>query len=141
MNALQGIDPSHRDLYKSNFQHFVSQINRLDSELKTIFASKRVLQFMVFHPSWGYFAQAYGLKQIPVQIEGKEPKPAQLKELIEHAKEKNIKVIFVQPQFSAKSAKLVAKEINGEVAFVDPLAENWSANLSEVANKFKSALK
>jgi zinc transport system substrate-binding protein len=76
-----------------------------------------------------------------VQIEGKEPKPAQLKELIEHAKKKNIKVIFVQPQFSAKSAELVAKEIGGEVAFVDLLAENWSDNLHEVANKFKAALK
>jgi zinc transport system substrate-binding protein len=141
MNALQEIDPSHRALYESNFQQFVSQINELDAELKTILAGKQGLQFMVFHPSWGYFAHTYGLKQVPVQIEGKEPKPAQLKELIEHAKEKNIKVIFVQPQFSAKSAKLVANEINGEVAFVDPLAENWSANLREVANKFKSALK
>jgi zinc transport system substrate-binding protein len=141
MNALQEIDPSHRALYESNFQQFISQINRLDSELKTIFAGKKGLQFMVFHPSWGYFAQAYGLKQVPVQIEGKDPKPAQLKELIEHAREKNIKVIFVQPQFSAKSATLVAKEINGEVAFVDPLAQNWSANLHEVANKFNSALK
>ena len=141
MNALQEIDPSHRALYESNFQQFVSQINKLDTELKTILAGKQGLQFMVFHPSWGYFAQAYGLRQVPMQIEGKNPKPAQLKELIEHAREKNIKVIFVQPQFSSKSAKLVAKEINGEVAFVDPLAENWSANLREVANKFKSALK
>ena len=141
MNALQEIDPSHRALYESNFQQFVSQINKLDAELKTILAGKQGLQFMVFHPSWGYFSNTYGLKQVPVQIEGKEPKPAQLKKLIEHAKEKNIKVIFVQPQFSAKSAELVAKEIGGEVAFVDPLAENWSANLYEVANKFKAALK
>ncbi len=141
MNALQEIDPSHRALYESNFQRFVSQINKLNTELKAIFADKQGLQFMVFHPSWGYFAQAYGLRQVPVQIEGKNPKPAQLKELIEHAREKNIKVIFVQPQFSAKSAELVAKEIGGEVAFVDPLAENWSANLREVANKFKAALK
>ena len=141
MNALQDIDPSHQALYKSNYQLFVSQINNLDTELKTIFTGKKGLQFMVFHPSWGYFAQAYGLKQISVQVEGRNPKPAQLKELIEHAREKNIKVIFVQPQFPAKSAKLVAKEINGEVAFVDPLAENWSSNLHEVANKFKSALK
>ena len=141
MNALQEADPSHRALYESNFQQFVSQINKLDAELKTILAGKQGLQFMVFHPSWGYFSNTYGLKQVPVQIEGKEPRPAQLKELIEHAKEKNIQVIFVQPQFSAKSAELVAKEINGEVAFVDPLAENWSANLREVANKFKAALK
>ena len=141
MNALQEIDPSHRALYESNFQLFVSQISKLNNALKAIFADKQGHQFMVFHPSWGYFAKAYGLRQVPVQIEGKSPKPAQLKELIEHAREKNIKMIFVQPQFSAKSAKLVAKEIGGEVAFVDPLAENWSANLYEVANKFKAALK
>jgi len=141
MTALREIDPSHRALYESNFQQFVSQINKLNTELKAIFADKQGLQFMSFHPSWGYFAQAYGLRQVPVQVEGKNPKPAQLKELIEHAREKNIKMIFVQPQFSSKSAKLVAKEIDGEVAFVDPLAENWSANLYEVANKFKAALK
>ena len=45
---------------------------------------------MVFHPSWGYFANAYGLKQVPIEIEGKNPKPAQLKELIKHAKEDGI---------------------------------------------------
>ena len=96
---------------------------------------------MVFHPSWGYFAHAYGLEQIPIEIEGKNPKPAQLKELIEHAREKDIKVIFVQPQFSARNAELVAREIGGQVAFADPLAEDWMANLREVADKFKAALR
>jgi len=115
-------------------------IDQLDAELKTIFAGKQGLQFMVFHPAWGYFAHAYGLTQVPVEIEGKDPKPAQLKELIQHAREDGIKVIFVQPQFSSKSAKQIAKEIGGEVAVVDPLAENWLANLREVANRFKQAL-
>ena len=95
----------------------------------------------MFHPAWGYFAHAYGLKQVPIEIEGKDPKPAQLQELIQHARENNIKVVFVQPQFSTKSAKLVAREIRGQVAFADPLAEDWMANLREVADKFQSALK
>ena len=125
----------HRSVYEANFRAFTAQIDQLDADLKKTFAGKTGVQFMVFHPSWGYFAHAYGLKQVPIEIEGKEPKPAHLKELIQHAREKDIKVIFVQPQFSAKSAKLVAKEINGEVAFVDPLAEDWSANLREVANQ------
>jgi zinc transport system substrate-binding protein len=141
LTALQEVDPANRSVYEANFKAFATQIDQLDADLKKIFAGKKGLQFMVFHPAWGYFAHAYGLKQVPVEIEGKDPKPAQLKELIEHAREKNIKVIFVQPQFSAKSAELVAKEIDGEVAFVDPLAENWSANLLEVADKFKAALK
>ena len=73
---------------------FVSQITKLNAELKAMFADKQGLQFTVFHPSWGYFAQAYGLRQIPVQIEGKNPKPAQLKELIEHATGRNIKIKY-----------------------------------------------
>ena len=96
---------------------------------------------MVFHPAWGYFAHAYGIKQVPIEIEGKNPKPAHLKELIEHAKEKSIKMIFVQPQSSARNAELVAREIDGQVAFANPLAEDWMANLREVADKFKAALK
>ena len=96
---------------------------------------------MVFHPSWGYFAHAYRLKQVPIEIEGKEPKPAQLKELIQHARENGIKVVFVQPQFSSQSAEVVAREIGGQVAFVDPLAEDWMANLRQVADKFQAALK
>ena len=141
LSALLEIDPSHRTIYQANYQQFISQIDKLDTELKKIFAGKQGLQFIVFHPAWGYFARAYGLDQVPIEIEGKNPKPAQLKELIEHAREKGIKVIFVQPQFSRKSAELVAKEIGGQVAFADPLAEDWLANLREVAAKFKAALK
>jgi zinc transport system substrate-binding protein len=96
---------------------------------------------MVFHPSWGYFADTYGLEQVAIEIEGKNPKPAQLKGLINHAETHGIKVILAQPQFSTKSADLIAKEIGGKVVFVDPLAEDWSANLREVAVKLKSALR
>jgi zinc transport system substrate-binding protein len=99
------------------------------------------MRFMVFHPAWGYFAAAYGLKQVPVEIEGKKPKPAQLKELIEHARQNGITVVFVQPQFSTQSAALVAREIGGRVAIADPLAEDWAANLRRVAEKFEAALK
>ena len=96
---------------------------------------------MVFHPSWGYFAQTYGLEQIPIEIEGKSPKPSQLKTLIEQAKKNRIRVIFAQPQISSKNANLIAKEIGGEVILINPLAENWFMNLRQVAAKFKTALR
>ncbi|HHP7235469.1 MAG TPA: metal ABC transporter solute-binding protein, Zn/Mn family [Desulfobacterales bacterium] len=139
--ALQEADPAHRSIYEANFQEFAAQIAQLDADLKKIFAGKKGLQFMVFHPAWGYFAHAYGLKQLPIEIEGKDPKPAQLQELIQHARENGIKVIFVQPQFSTKSAEVVAREIGGQVVFADPLAEDWMANLHQVADKFQAALK
>jgi zinc transport system substrate-binding protein len=139
--ALQEADPVHRSVYEANFKAFTAQIGQLDADLKKTFAGKTGLQFMVFHPAWGYFAHAYGLKQVPIEIEGKEPKPAQLKELIQHARKNDIKVVFVQPQFSSQSAEVVAREIGGQVAFVDPLAEDWMANLRQVADKFQAALK
>ena len=139
--ALQEVDPGHSSDYEANYRKFAAQIDQLDADLKKTFAGKTGLQFMVFHPAWGYFAHAYGLEQVPIEIEGKDPKPAQLKELIERARESGIRLVFVQPQFSAKSAKLVAREIGGQVAFADPLAEDWMTNLREVAGKFKAALK
>jgi len=141
LTALQEADPAHRSAYEANHKAFITMLVELDGELRGILAGKRGLQFIVFHPAWGYFAHAYGLKQVPIEIEGKEPKPAQLKELIEHARKHQIKVVFVQPQFSTKSAEQVAKEIGGQVAFVDPLALNWAENLREVATKFKAVIK
>jgi zinc transport system substrate-binding protein len=135
MAALQRLDPAHAAEYESNYRAFIAAVDALDVHLKNSFAERSGLQFMVFHPSWGYFARDYGLTEIAVEIEGKDPKPAQLRNLIEHARQNNIHVIFVQPQFSVKSAKLVAREINGRVLFADPLAEAWSDNLRDVAAK------
>jgi zinc transport system substrate-binding protein len=138
-DALQASDPAHRADYAASYDNFAARIDRLDSNLRKIFAGREGLRFMVFHPSWGYFAKTYNLKQVPIEIEGKNPKPAQLKELIEHARENGIKVVFVQPQFATRSAQLIAREIGGQVAYADPLAEDWMANLHEVAEKFKTA--
>ncbi|MBT8340615.1 MAG: zinc ABC transporter solute-binding protein [Desulfatitalea sp.] len=139
--ALQQIDPSHATVYETNFQRFAAQIDTLDAELNQAFAGKQGRRFMVFHPSWGYFARAYGLTQVPVEIDGKTPKPAQLKQLIELAKAEDIRIIFVQPQFSTKSANLVAKAIGGDVVAADPLAADWPGNLRRVADQFKAALR
>jgi len=139
LDALVAIDPVHQSKYESNYASFMREIDELDAELKALFAGRKGEQFMVFHPSWGYFAEAYGLVQVPVEIEGKDPKPAQLQKLIRHARERHIKVVFVQPQFSAKSAELLSGEIGGQIVYTDPLAENWAGNLREVARKFGAA--
>mgnify|MGYP006286831497 CR=1 FL=1 len=139
-NALQDADPLHKADYEAHYRQFAADLDALDAELRASFADKQGQAFMVFHPAWGYFARTYGLQQVPIEIEGKDPKPAQLKELIQHARKNDIRVLFVQPQFSARSAEMIAREIGGRVVVADPLAENWMANLHEVADKFKSAL-
>lgn len=141
LTALKTIAPEHSHAFEENFRSFIRKINELDSELRETFTSKEGMQFMVFHPSWGYFANEYKLEQVAIEFEGKKPKPAQLKELILHARENDIKVIFAQPQFSLKNARLVAREIGGQVITADPLALDWFTNLRDVAAKFESAIK
>ncbi|MEJ2641519.1 MAG: zinc ABC transporter substrate-binding protein [Desulfosarcinaceae bacterium] len=141
LTALQTLDPLHEGEYQANYHEFTAEIDELDHQLKQTLAGRQGLRFIVFHPAWGYFAHAYGLEQVPIEIEGKDPKPAQLEELIKEARKADIKVVFVQPQFSAKSARLVAKAIDGQVVFADPLAGDWAVNLRLVADKFKSALR
>ena len=139
--ALVKKDPAHGAIYEANYRRLAMEILDLDAEIRGRFVGKgKNLEFMAFHPAWGYFARAYGLEQIPVEIEGKEPKPLQLKELIEHAREKHIRVVFVQPQFSIRSADTIAKALGGNVAFADPLAADWAKNLRDLAAKFESVL-
>jgi len=134
------MDPSNSRTYQSNEEAFLEEIDRLHKDLTEVFKDKKGLKFMVYHPAWGYFARTYGLEQVPVEIEGKEPKPEQLKGLITRSKKDGIKIIFVQPQFSTKSAETLAKAIGGEVIFADNLREDWEKNLRVQAEKFEQAL-
>ncbi len=141
LKALQKIDPLRASFYGENYRKFIALLEDLDSDLREIFAGKHGMRFMVFHPSWGYFARSYGLKQIPVEIEGKSPKPSQLMKLIRDAINYDIKVIFAQPQFSSKAAGQIAKEIGGKVVFADPLAGNWLENMRGIGSKFNEAIR
>ena len=141
-NGLILIDPKHDSAYKNNYQKFISQLDALNRELKKLFSfGIKQKQFIVFHPSWGYFADAYGLKQVSIEIEGKEPKAHDLKKLIQYATQHDIKTIFVQPQFSTKHSEIIAKEIHGQIVFADPMAEEWQKNLKNIAQSIKNALK
>ena len=140
-DALVALDPIHQADYDAGLARFVQQIDGLDRELRETFAGREGMGFMVFHPAWGYFAEAYDLVQIPIEIEGKDPKPAQLQQLIETARSRDIRVIFVQPQFSGQSAAAVAAAIGGVVLPADPLAPDWADNLRRQAAQIRGALR
>lgn len=138
--ALAGMDPRHALQYEKNFQSFIVALDKMDRDIRAILASVKGREFMVFHPAWGYFARTYGLRQLPVEIEGKAPKPEQLQALIRYGRAHHIGIIFVQPQFSAKSARTVAAAVGAKVISADPLAADWSANLRRQAVRFAAAL-
>jgi zinc transport system substrate-binding protein len=139
--ALETLDPDQAAFYRSNYEAFLLRLDALDARLRSSLEGRQGQSFMVFHPSWGYFARTYGLEQVAIEIEGKEPKPAQLQELIARARQKRVRVIFVQPQFSSRSARLIADAIGARTAMVDPLAADWAQNLGEVAKAFREALR
>ena len=143
-NILRGllkVDPANSSVYEANYKKFIMELVDLDAELRGIFSGKERTRFMVFHPAWGYFARAYDLEMVPIESEGKDPKPADLQRLIGKAKEYGIDVVFVQPEFSSKSAGIIAREIGGQTVFANPLALDWASNLKEVAAGFKAALR
>ncbi|MEA2047009.1 MAG: zinc ABC transporter substrate-binding protein [Campylobacterota bacterium] len=132
--ALSAVDISNTAYYKDNLNTFLQEIEETDTRIKEILASvKKDNKFMVFHPSWGYFAKAYHLKQIAVEVEGKEPKPKELIDLLKEAKEERVKAIFTQPEFSDTVAHIIAKELKIPVVKVSPLAADWSQNLINIA--------
>ncbi|MFH2098347.1 MAG: zinc ABC transporter substrate-binding protein [Pseudomonadota bacterium] len=139
-SALALADPAGREAYGAGYRDFARDLDELDAEFKAIFSGAAHREFMVFHPAWGYFAQAYGLVQVPVEIEGKEPKPGQLADMIDEARHRGIRVIFVQPQNSRRAAQAVAKAVGARLVTADPLAADWMENIRKQAAAFARAL-
>ena len=141
MDALSRVDPPHRGNYEANYRQFIQELVTLDLEIRNILLPRfRGKIFMVFHPSWGYFARAYGLRQIAIEKEGKAPGPRHLKALIGVAQKNKVRAVFIQPQFSQKSALIIARAIGARVVSADPLAEDWARNLKRVATALRDTL-
>lgn len=139
--ALARSAPQHKSRLQENYINLIRELLALDQGIKDIFSGiEPGTKFMVFHPAWGYFARSYGLIQIPIEVEGKEPKPADLRQLIDTARHENIRVVFVSPQFSRRSAQVIAESIDGITISINPLAEDWDENMRTVAEKFQHAL-
>ena len=138
--ALSEKYPENKALFEANLAKFEAKLDELDGFIKSTLANVKNREFIVYHPSWGYFAKRYDLEQIAIEVDGKEPKPAELKELIEEAKEHGVKVIFVAPQFSKKAAQTVAKESGASVVEIDQLPLDWDAELRKTAQIFAKSL-
>ncbi len=131
--SLIEIDPDNEEYYTRNKESYLRDLDDLDADIRENLSGIGNRKFMIFHPSWGYFAREYGLEQIPIEVEGKEPSASDLVRLVKTAKVDNITVVFVAPQFSPESARVIAEEIGGTVVSIDPLAEDCAANMRAVS--------
>ena len=133
----------NKDVFIKNLEIFQAKLTKLDAWIREQFKDKTFRDFIVYHPSWGYFAHRYDLRQIPIEIEGKEPKPRDLQRLIKRIERENFRAIFVQQGFLDSIAKTIAQSCKGcniEILTLDHLAEDWEQNLLESARKIAQSL-
>lgn len=121
--------PDRADLFRQNYDGLIQEIDGVDQKARQVFDSPCQKVFLIYHPALTYFAADYGLEQISIENEGKEPNPTHLKKIIDLARAKGIHLIFIQSQFDATNAEAIAREIGGRIEPIDPLAENWTGEL------------
>jgi len=139
--ALEQADPANARAYRTNLAALSARLDALHEKISRLLAPYRGRAFYVFHPGFGYFADAYGLQQVAVEAGGRSPTPKQLQALIEQAREDRIKVVFVQPQSPQQSAQVIADAIGGKVVAIDGLAGNVSEDIEDIAAKMAAAMK
>ena len=130
--ALCELDASHQSYYKERLDSLKQTIQQTDQTIRKLL-QKADRTFLIYHPALSYFARDYGLKQVSIEEEGKEPSPAQLKTLIETCRKENIHVIFVQQEFDIRNARLIADELGVTIIPINPLSYDWPTEMINVA--------
>jgi len=132
-------DQTNRDDYLRNTEQLLKELEQLDTRIRNLFKALKNRKFLVFHPAWGYFARAYGLEQLAVESEGKEPGPNALVKLVQLASRENIRTVFVQKQVSSRMANTLATEIGGQVVVLNPLAGDYFESMIKAARAIADA--
>jgi len=140
-DALISLDPDGRDVYAAGFDDLVKELTALHQHIAAALAPLEGDTLYVFHPAYGYFADAYGLVQKAVEVDGKSPKGRALAQFIGQARAEDVRVIFVQPQFDRHAAEKVAAAVGGAVVPLDPLALDYFENLRHMADTVARGLK
>lgn len=130
-DALVQLDFANADLYIERWFDLTERLKKLDAELRASIAKlpQQARTFIVFHPSYGYFARDYGMTQLTVEVNGKEPKPRDLFNLAKTGKSNNVHIVFVQPQFSKRAATTIARELDAVILDTDPLSFEYEKNI------------
>lgn len=138
--ALIAARPSAAEDFRDGFQTLSADLQRLHDNIQQQMQGVSRRTILVYHPAWGHFAETYGLTQLAIETEGKEPGPASLASIIDKTKEARIDTVFIQTQFSNTAARRVAEALNAKLVTIDPLARDYIANMGEVAAAITASL-
>jgi zinc transport system substrate-binding protein len=139
-DTLSRLDPAGAGLYAAQYEALAGEIDAEFARLRQELAPLRGKSVFVYHPSFAYFLDEFGVRQEAVETGGKEPGPRDLNRLIERAKREQAAAIFVQAQFPVNAAKTVAAAVGAELVSLDPLAPDWFANIRLMGETLKRAV-
>lgn len=135
LKALCELEPKHKTFFEKNYQSLLNIINKRDSTIKESFKENPdlVRKFVIYHPILTYFARDYGLEQLPIEEEGREPSAAQLKSLIERARKQKIRYCLIQAEFANRNTTTFIKESQTKAMDINPLQADWANAMKEVS--------
>lgn len=134
-DSMKNAFPEDSASFRKNYGRFLLAVDSLSAQVEQTLSGMKNRSFLIFHPTLGYFARQYHLEQIPIEFEGKEPSPRHMKELVDEAREKGIRAIFIQKEFNKENAVQLSREINGKVVTIDPLSYDWRKEILQIAQK------
>ena len=135
--ALTQLLPDDGDAIAARRDVVVTEIQKIDAEVRRTLEQSSVKTCVVYHPSWAYFAKDYGLALLTIEQDGKTPVAKHLMTVIAQAKAVNVKVIITEPQYNQRPAQTVAKQIGARVETINSLQEDWPALMRETAGAFR----
>ena len=130
--GLAELAPANKKKYEENLNKFIEELDQLDQIASESFLNAEYKAFMIFHPALSYLARDYGVEQIAIEMDGKEPSPAHMQHLVVEAQEHGVKMVLIQKQFNKENAEAIAKEIGAKVVQIDPLHEDWFAEMKRI---------
>ena len=132
--GLTEVDPDHTGDYHANADAYLAELKELDAYIRQSFEGKTERTFLTYHPSFAYLAREYGLDQLGIEHEGKEPTPQVLQQAIDDARAHNLSFVFVNPQFSTRNAETVARELDSTTMPLDPLPRAYITDMRIIAD-------
>lgn len=139
-NAHRAIMAAYPDSlhYTANYEALVARIEALDQAVGRQITESNTREFMIYHPALSYYARAYGITQLAIEHEGKEPSAKRIAELIDHGRKSGCRNILYQSQFPASSVEIIARDLGGEAISFDPLAEDILTEIERVTQLITS---
>jgi zinc transport system substrate-binding protein len=132
-DALVSEVPGMADTFTANYNALVARLHALDGRLKVMLAPLRGSSILVFHPAFGYFTDTYGIEELAIEQNGKNPGPREMQDLIRRARAAHVRAVFVEPEFSETTAKRIAEALGVRMLVINPLAPDVLSNLETMA--------